>query len=411
MKCRAWSAFALLIALSGLTYASGPTKLLSSLPGLRIWDYQLAGAVRGSAPGTVRRSFTVEFKNETLQEISEIQVRDRVDVEGKTIYRSKPVAITSFENVSYPHSGSLLPENRSYPSAIVSYEYPNEYWNTASSDHLEIVSVRIYTPNQDLHDPGHLLTWLGGHSSKDAIAMFKAHPELMHVRNARNLTAFIMEFAVGDIPTIKYMAAHGCSWSDQSVGGTTILHMASLHDPTHCQLALDHVRNVDVKTKNGRTPLMVAITFGNPRTVTWLLSHKANANALDANKYPVAFYAIQDGQKEFLEQLVKSGANPKYHDPRGYGWIHYAAATNSYMFDSVVRHGVSVDDRVGNGATALMYCAADGQRDGSLWLLKHGANPRLEDSHGRDCFALAKLSNTLHTDRFFRDIMAKAGRS
>jgi len=38
--------------------------------------------------------------------------------------------------------------------------------------------------------------------------------------------------------------------------------------------------------------------------------------------------------------------------------------------------------------------AYGGTEEATLWLLRHGANPNLKDSEGRDCFALAKLSNT-----------------
>ncbi|HTQ11784.1 MAG TPA: hypothetical protein VMI31_17110 [Fimbriimonadaceae bacterium] len=44
--------------------------------------------------------------------------------------------------------------------------------------------------------------------------------------------------------------------------------------------------------------------------------------------------------------------------------------------------------------TPLMVVAYGGTEEATLWLLRHGANPNLKDSEGRDCFALAKLSNT-----------------
>lgn len=391
-------------------YASGPTKLVPQLPGLILWDTQGGGGMAGSAPGMVRRRFAVEFKNETLNEIAEIDIHLRVEVGGRTVFTSKPVAIREFDNMSYPHSGSLLPGSKSFWSHELDFEHPSQYWRTDTRDYLEIVGVHLYTAGQDLHDAGHLLTWLGGHSSQDAIAMYKAHPELLHVHNSRNLTAFMMEFAVGDIPTIKYMAAHGCSWNDKSTGGSTIVHLACLHDGTHLELALQHVRDIEVKTKSGRTPLMTAITFGNPITVEWLLKHKANPNALDAGKQPVAIYAITNGQNTFIEQLVTAGANPKYIDSRGFGWMHYAAGFSVAMMDLVHRLGVPVDERTGNGLTPLMMCAWNGKYSAATWLLQHGANPDLKDKEGRDCYALSKLSNTLHSDRFFRQAMIAAGR-
>ncbi len=398
--------------MGGAAWASGPTKTVSALPGLEIWNTDGAGYSPGKASGDVTRSWTVTFHNETTQEVAEIDVRLRVAVGGQTVYQSRPVAITYFDNVSCPHSGSILPMNRTFPSRPVSFEYPSRFWRTDSEDYIEIASVRVFTAHQDLHDAGHLFTWIGSHSSTDAIAMYKAHPELLHVHNDRNMTAFMMEFAVGDVQTIKYMAAHGCSWSDKSKGGTTILHMAALHDEDHLALAAQHVKNLEVKTLNGHTPLMTAILFGNRVAVPWLLHHKANPNAVDASKFPVAYYAIMGGMPWFIPMLVQAGANVHYHDPRGAGWMHYAAGFSVPMLEVVAKYKLPIDDRVGkSGLTPLMMCAWTGRMGPAEWLLRHGANPHLKDAQGRDCFELSKLNNTLHTDRFFRMTMARAGRS
>ncbi|HVT13837.1 MAG TPA: ankyrin repeat domain-containing protein [Fimbriimonadaceae bacterium] len=397
-------------SMTGAAWAGGPTKTISTLPGLEIWNTQGMGYEQGKTPGNVRRAWIVTFKNETRQEVAEIDVRLRVEIEGQTVYKSRPIAITQFNNLSYPHSGSLLPMNRTFPAGPLWFEYPGRFWRVDSQDYIDIVAIRVYTAKQDLHDAGHLLTWLGGHNSTEAIAIYKAHPELLHVHNNRNMTAFMIEFAVGDVPTIKYMAAHGCSWSDKSTGGTTILHMAALHDGSHLALAVEHVKSLEVKTVSGHTPLMTAIQYGNQLTVSWLLQHKANPNAVDASKLPVAYYAITGGMPWFLPMLVKAGANPRHHDPQGSGWLHYAAAFSVPMLEEVAKYHVPIDDRVGKGLTPLMMCAWGGNMAAAEWLLRHGANPNLKDAQGRDCFELAKLSNTLHTDRFFRMAMARAGR-
>jgi ankyrin repeat protein len=156
---------------------------------------------------------------------------------------------------------------------------------------------------------------------------------------------------------------------------------------------------------------MAAIMMGNIVTCRWLLAHHANPNAVDAYKLPVAEYAIDYGQPQMLDALVKAGANRRYHDPNGYGWMHYAVRQNYYLLDRVLSYGLSVDDRDGKGGmTPLMMSAQFGVKPASLWLLKHGANPNLKDKLGRDCFELSKQGNTLHTDRFFRDIVSMAKR-
>jgi hypothetical protein len=89
-----------------------------------------------------------------------------------------------------------------------------------------MVGLRIYSGTQDLHDPGHLFTWLGTHSDKDAIAMYKAHPELMHVKNARNLTAFMREMLAALVNAGANRHYHDCQgfgWMHYAVTRTYLL--------------------------------------------------------------------------------------------------------------------------------------------------------------------------------------------
>ncbi|HTQ10297.1 MAG TPA: ankyrin repeat domain-containing protein, partial [Fimbriimonadaceae bacterium] len=331
--------------------------------------------------------------------------------EGERVtYRSKPVAVSSFQNVDVPLNGSLLPHNESLQTRALTFEHSSYLWNTASYDQLEIVGCRVYTGNQDLHDSCHLYAWLAGHTDQEAIALFKAHPELTHAQNSLHLSPLMMAFAVSDPPVVAYLADHGCSWSDVTDGRLTIVHMAALRNPANLALAVQHLKSVDPRSTPGHlTPLMKAAEAGKLDNVRWLLKHGANPNATDVNTSPVAYYAISEGQPQILDALVKGGANPHYHDKNGSGWLHYAVIVDWDLLDQIHRYGVPVDDRVGKGPTPLMDCAVY-SLTAVPWLISHGANPNLVDKQGENCYALAKYGNTLHTDRFFRDAVAKGMR-
>ena len=104
----------------------------------------------------------------------------------------------------------------------------------------------------------------------------------------------------------------------------------------------------------------------------------------------VADDAILEGQTQALDDLVKAGAVRNARDRKGMGWMHYVSQ-NYLMFDAVSRYGIPVDDRdPQTGTTPLMLTAETALPDGVIWLVRHGANPKLRDREGRSAYDYAR---------------------
>jgi ankyrin repeat protein len=132
---------------------------------------------------------------------------------------------------------------------------------------------------------------------------------------------------------------------------------------------------------------------------------------VDREGRSAVYYTLVEGQTQLFEALVSAGANPKYHDHNGYGWMHTAAVRNYLMLPYVLRAGGSVNDVDPRfGMTPLMAVARGGDYHSIEWLIKHGAKVDAKDRKGETAYDYARRANTLRTDRFFREAVDTAQR-
>lgn len=351
--------------------------------GLRVWDYHALGILKGARPGYVRYGWAVNFKNETNREIGSVSIQ--MCTGSMTVSPvGEPLVVTRFSNQTIPHEGSILPYNKTQ-LARYTFDIPTSALQGASRVTVKLVGATGFR-HPDLHDAGHLYTALYNHSEADDLAMFKKDPTLLKVRNSQGLTATLLAFGSASRAVIQYVLAHGGSAKDHSLQGSSIMHLTiANHNRDVCVLAAEHGAHIDDTTKSGRTPLMKAVAGGNYVVWRWLLAHQANPNRQDNDGKSVADYAIMEGQTEALADLVKAGAAKNVRDHKGLGWMHYASQ-NYLMFDAVSRYGIAVDDRSPqSGITPLMLAAQNGIPEGVIWLIQHGANPKLRDKAGHSC--------------------------
>lgn len=364
---------------------------LSQIGGFRIWEQAPQGFRKSAHPGFVTHFWALRFKNESPKEIGSVTVR-LVEFEGtRRAYESKPVTIRSFVNVGVAHRGSLLPWEKSEFDGMVGFDVPESGLRTTGGATLEVVSATGFR-RADLHDAGHLASYLRNMRRPEILAQFKRDPSLLKVRNAQSLTTTLMAFGSCDPEVIKYVLAHGGNAKDRTDRGATIMHMAAMNGYVGVlDLAAKLGGNPNAQTMSGRTPLMKSIAIGQPVGWRWLLKHGAKPTLATKAGETAPYVAIQEGQAQALADLVKAGANPRARDAKGRGWLDYCVGNYAFLGE-VARYGLPIDGRNPlTGATPLMLSGQEGVPDGTIWFLQHGANPSLKDKKGRTAYDYAAL--------------------
>ena len=381
----------------------------SALKGFRLYESGPRRLEPSKTPGNVRRTFYLRLKNETREEIAEVGVRLRVDIRGTTVYRSPVFLIRRFNNHTLPHVGSILPYTKTSGRETFTVDYPGRYWTTASADTVEIVSVKAFAGKQNLHDTGHLFTWMANTPDVEIIQRLGLEPGLVRVKDALGVDTTLIAFAASGPAVAKYVLNHGGNPKARTTGGSTIAHFAAFYTSSvNLELVRSLHVSVDQPSETGRTPLFKSIQSGNAVAWNWLLRHGANPNRVDKEGLDPVQYAIVEGQAQAFDALIKAGANRRHHSKNGWGWMHSAAVHNHLMLPYVLATGVSVNDVDPRfKLTPLMVAARSSTPQSVTWLAGHGARPELKDVKGLTAYDYACMSNTLHTDRFFRAALAR----
>jgi ankyrin repeat protein len=195
------------------------------------------------------------------------------------------------------------------------------------------------------------------------------------------------------------------------VGGPTPLIKASFEGKTdEVKSLLDKGADIDEKgtlpnaTRYApkywlkSTPLMAAAHYGQDATVDLLLSRGADINAENFLCLSAVHLATVSQKKEMVERLVKKGAKVNPQDPSS-GWCFIfstplqLAAYNgdAEIVKLLVRSGADIDATGYCGYSALLFAAQEGHYDAAEYLLKNGADPKLQSANKIGCRATTPL--------------------
>lgn len=401
-------AMSILVACSAFSLSQNIVTLKpSQLKGFRLLQYCMSGySMSKATPGNVVKKFSLQLQNATRETIYEIDVRLRVDNRktGALVYASKPFTIKRFITPMLAHYGEAPPMQDCLNDKFVTFDYSGQYWRPDTHDVVELVAIRVNRGPKDLHNIGHLYAKLFYSTPAQAIALFKADPTLCTVQNESKTNATHVAFMVSEPKVIEYVATHGGSYKLKTATKLSIMDFAALNlKPGALDLALKHGGNVN--NVGYESPLFRASKDGNAMAVKWLLNHNAKPDLPCQDNRTPAYAAITFGQIEILKILAKGGANPKAYMKDGLGWMEYGIR-NYYMFPEILKYGCKIDQRSPlTGRTALLQASVWGFYDAMTWLLQHGADPDAKDKYGKTAYDYSKLTNTLKTDRFYRDLV------
>ncbi|XP_059176241.1 putative ankyrin repeat protein RF_0381 [Physella acuta] len=155
--------------------------------------------------------------------------------------------------------------------------------------------------------------------------------------------------------------------------------------------------NVNIQNKRGQTPLMLAVEQGNIEIINILLKHGAKAIYKTNLGLAALQHAISKRSVKSLESLILAGADINVRNTKGETFlIHAVKLARPEIVDLLIQSGVDVNVQDKEGNSALMLNAATHSPSCSRieeLLLKAGANVNVQNNHGEThLLQMVKLS-------------------
>nr|KAF6424888.1 fibronectin type III and ankyrin repeat domains 1 [Molossus molossus] len=134
----------------------------------------------------------------------------------------------------------------------------------------------------------------------------------VNLRNGSGKDSLMLACYAGHLDVVKYLRRHGASWKTRDLGGCTALHWAA--DGGHCGVVewmLQDGCEVDVMDAgSGWTPLMrVSAVSGNQRVASLLIEGGANVNVKDKDGKTPLMVAVLNNHEELVQLLLDRGAD------------------------------------------------------------------------------------------------------
>jgi len=158
-------------------------------------------------------------------------------------------------------------------------------------------------------------------------------------------------------------------------GGYNILHHAVSQGSIPLTLALlDYFKiDVNIRSRIGQTPLMIACNYGLLEIVKILCERGASVNAQDINKFSSVLYCAQHGHIPQLAYLLYQKADLRTADVNGCTPVHWAAYKNNvFLLKVFVRLGLDLNGMDLGGMTPLDRAIQSDAPEAAAYLLANG---------------------------------------
>ncbi|XP_047058186.1 putative ankyrin repeat protein RF_0381 [Lolium rigidum] len=175
---------------------------------------------------------------------------------------------------------------------------------------------------------------------------------------AQGSTPFMMSAQSGDLPTFTYFLDHGGDLMKTDDKGSTVLHHAAAKGSSKVtefilskgvpvdldcgrgtplymaatneqdktlKILLDHNANPNITTSGVGGPLLGAVIYGSWKCMKLLIKAGANVNCRGSMITPLAFATMHGDYTNYIRLLLKAGADPNIPDDAGMLPIEYAA--------------------------------------------------------------------------------------
>ncbi|XP_056281960.1 kinase D-interacting substrate of 220 kDa B isoform X2 [Pseudoliparis swirei] len=146
---------------------------------------------------------------------------------------------------------------------------------------------------------------------------------------------------------------------------------------------LDKFRDVDSRSDNGQTPLMVAAEQGNLEIVQELIRRGSNVNLDDVDCWTALISAAKEGQIEVVRELLENNANLEHRDMGGWTalmWGAYKGRTE--VIQLLLEKGANPNITGQYSVYPIIWASGRGHAEIVHLLLQHGAKVNCSDKYG-----------------------------
>ena len=251
----------------------------------------------------------------------------------------------------------------------------------------------------------------------DIIDLIHTHLLNIESKTGEGYTPLMIAAYSGKLNAVEWFLEKGATVNCVDNTGWNTLHYAAQGGDTDIiSLIHIHLPNIESKTGEGCTPLMVAAFTGKLHAVKWFLEKGATV-ACECNRgWNTLHYAAQGGDTDILSLIhtylpkiesrsnggtrplmvaalfgklhavqwfLEKGATVTCESNRGWNTLHYAAQGGDTVILSLIHnHQPNIELRTNAGSTALMLAALCGKLHAVKWFLEKGATVNCEDNRG-----------------------------
>ncbi|XP_053737835.1 kinase D-interacting substrate of 220 kDa B isoform X2 [Synchiropus splendidus] len=146
---------------------------------------------------------------------------------------------------------------------------------------------------------------------------------------------------------------------------------------------LDRFKEVDGRSDNGQTPLMLAAEQGSLDIVQELIRRGANVNLDDVDCWSALISAAKEGHVEVVTELLESSAYIEHRDMGGWTALMWAAYKGRVDVTTVLlEHGANPNTTGQYSVYPIIWAAGRGHADIVKLLLDKGAKVNCSDKYG-----------------------------
>lgn len=204
-------------------------------------------------------------------------------------------------------------------------------------------------------------------------AIMTRNPELVQIlldngfdakqKNAYNMTPIEHAAGMNSIEIINLLISKGADLRDST--RMPLLQRAAVSRGAEVlHYLLDRGFEIDEADRNGRTPLMMAVDFGNMEAARALILRGANINVANSEGMVPIQIAVKKGSADLVDLFIAKKANLNVVEERtGKSLLHEAALRgNSSIVNKLLAAGVPKNLKDKNGYTALSYALKYGNK-------------------------------------------------
>ncbi|XP_031437039.1 kinase D-interacting substrate of 220 kDa B isoform X3 [Clupea harengus] len=147
---------------------------------------------------------------------------------------------------------------------------------------------------------------------------------------------------------------------------------------------LDKFKEVDGRSDNGQTPLMLAAEQGSMEIIQELIRRGANVNLDDVDCWSALICAAKEGHVEVVNELLESSAYIEHRDMGGWTALMWAAYKGRAEVTKVLLENEANPNTTGHQYSVypIIWAAGRGHAEIVHVLLKHGAKVNCSDKYG-----------------------------